>query len=596
VVKRFLITTALEQTWRQDAPVLFLGEWCRRYDRRHIWESMDAQVAPYHWDDRAKLYQDYLYLRDLHEGLLIELAERLNAIHGVDHSNRYWRMLLGPWLGYFVQMVFDRWSMLQRAFSDHEISGVRIVARQPHQLIPADMEEFIGFFLGDDWNEQVYGELLDAMRIPVETVDPVMATSDLGSKGARARPNSIQKIKRQAGWLASKLSKCLCSDREYVFVSSYLPKMQDLLLQLRLGQLPKFWRFPDVLPSSLDMAVRREFGDVVKPEGGDFMELARYMVCRHVPRAYLEGYHELVSLTQSLGLPEYPRAIFTANGYSSDDVFKAWAAGKIESGTPLLIGQHGGNYGVAKWGFTEEHQISVADRFLTWGWTEPDSPALVAVGNLKGFGKRQSTDAEGGALLIQMSMPQNSYHMYSVAVSSQWLSYFEDQCRFVEALAPKVRQQLLVRLYKADYGWFQRDRWQERFPSVRLDSGQSSMSELISRSRICISTYNATTYLESISLNIPTVMFWNPDHWELRDSAMPYFEELASVGIFHSTPESAARHLSEIWDDVSDWWDSEDTVRVRRIFCDRYARIPENALGILAGVLRETAASPSFKN
>ena len=27
--KHFLITTALEETWVEDQPVLFLGEWCR---------------------------------------------------------------------------------------------------------------------------------------------------------------------------------------------------------------------------------------------------------------------------------------------------------------------------------------------------------------------------------------------------------------------------------------------------------------------------------------------------------------------------------------------------------------------------------------
>lgn len=46
--QRYLITTADERTWKFDRPVIFLGEWCRIYDRKHIWQGMDAIVAaPY---------------------------------------------------------------------------------------------------------------------------------------------------------------------------------------------------------------------------------------------------------------------------------------------------------------------------------------------------------------------------------------------------------------------------------------------------------------------------------------------------------------------------------------------------------------------
>ena len=35
-VPRYLITSADELLWKFDRPVIFLGEWCRRFDRKHI--------------------------------------------------------------------------------------------------------------------------------------------------------------------------------------------------------------------------------------------------------------------------------------------------------------------------------------------------------------------------------------------------------------------------------------------------------------------------------------------------------------------------------------------------------------------------------
>ena len=123
MVARFLVTTALEDTWPTgEVPLLFLGERCRLYERKSAWENRDAVVATYHWDDRLKLHQDYLHLQVLYEELLGELAAQLNVLHRVDYSLRYWRIIVGPWLGYFIQMLFDRWSMLHQVLRDHKVA------------------------------------------------------------------------------------------------------------------------------------------------------------------------------------------------------------------------------------------------------------------------------------------------------------------------------------------------------------------------------------------------------------------------------------------------------------------------------------------
>ena len=106
MVSSFLITTALEETWPDDleTPVLFLGEWCRIYTRRDRWSNMNAKVLLYHWDDRHKVFNDYHYLNNIYENTLKSLQKKLNEIHGVDHSLRYWRILIGPWLSQFIHI------------------------------------------------------------------------------------------------------------------------------------------------------------------------------------------------------------------------------------------------------------------------------------------------------------------------------------------------------------------------------------------------------------------------------------------------------------------------------------------------------------
>ena len=585
MVARLLVTTALEDTWRDDVPVLFLGEWCRLHSRKDRWSKLDGEVLPYHWDDRAKLHSDYRYLADFYERLLRDLTVQLNQLHGVDHSLRYWRILIGPWLGYFTQMLFDRWASVQQAASRHELSGTIVFTGHEETLVPKSMEDFGRLYVGDEWNHHLYAVILQRFTRVLCTEKIRDGSEEMpGPESAPVAGN--RHIGRMlAAWYARGAS-ILTSDRDAFLLSTYLPFRDEMRMNWRLGQVPQLWRPVPAVRVAVD-AGRRQW--IVNGENrSEFESCARYLIPRQLPTAHLEGYGRLIEQAACLPWPKQPKLIWTSNSSTGDDIFKAWAAGKIEQGSPLVIGQHGGHFGVGRWSFVEDHEIAISNCYLSWGWTEPETPKVRPVGQLKSklpLGIRHT--GQPGALLVTCTMPRYSYHMYSVMVSRQWLDYFRDQCTFIECLPQPIRDALTVRLYVQDYSWDQAARWRERFPGLRLDDGRSNINDLIRKCRLFISTYNATTYLESFAMDVPTVIYWNPDHWELRDSAIPYFEDLKRVGVFHETPESAARHMAVIWDDVDAWWTSPAVREVIEPFRARYCYLPANLLERIERALRE---------
>ena len=324
-----------------------------------------------------------------------------------------------------------------------------------------------------------------------------------------------------------------------------------------------------------------------------FEMFAGKILASNIPLVYLEGYQELVNQANDNGWPRSPKLIWTSNAENSNEQFKAYAAEKSEQGSALVMGQHGGHYGMGLWSFTEEHQLAISDCYLSWGWTEKTAPHIRPVGQLKYKKELKVNHAnQSGLLLVTCSIPRYSYHMYSIIVSRQWIDYQEDQFSFCKALSPEIRKNLTVRLYGIDYGWDQALRWQDQYPQVELDHGKQRIEHLIRRSRVYVSTYNATTYLESFTMNVPTIIFWDPKHWELRDSALPYFEELKKAGIFHETPESAAKQVNFVWDDVYAWWNSTKVQSARHKFCERYAYLPDNLVKRVTGSLLDVIHSP----
>ena len=587
-MNHFLVCSSFEETWINDSPILFLGEWCRKYDRRHIWQNLDAEVIPYHWDNNKKFNADYLYLESIYENLLIELSESLNRIHGENRSLRYWRILIGPWLAYFCQILFDRWTMIRLANENYKILGARIIKRNKKIDVANDMEDAIKLFISDDWNEAICGELLKFSDIPIEEVDKLHSNFIIpGQKyydGKLAK--FIKIILRQLNYLLSFFSK----KNEFFFMSTYLPVKREIALQLMLGQLPKLWQSEKSPKIPVDYFRRGSEFFFAKEGDVTFPTILRMLVKHHLPTLYFEGYSDLISFTNSVPWPKSPKVIFTSNSYLSDDVFKSYAAQKVEGGALLVLGQHGGNCGgVLLRNFGEDHQLKISDKYLSWGWTLRGRENVVPIGNFKTISKALIKDFRKSVLLVEFANTRMSLHMCSMIVGVQWLQYFDQQCRFVQSLSKEIQSHLQIRLFSEDRGWFQKERWLDRFTGIAIDDGLQSIDSLIKRAKIVICTYSGTTYLDTLVCNVPTVMFWAPKHWEQGPSCQVYFDQLKSAGIYHETPESAANHLTKIWNNIDAWWQDPIVQKAREDFCEFYSKPMEKPITNLRNFFTEIA-------
>ena len=133
--------------------------------------------------------------------------------------------------------------------------------------------------------------------------------------------------------------------------------------------------------------------------------------------------------------------------------------------------------------------------------------------------------------------------------------------------------------------WFEDLRWKDRSPHIKLETGVIPMNQLISGSRLIISSYDSTTILECLALNIPIIGFWNGGLNHVIPKAKPYYELLRSVGIIADTPEQAAELVSLHWEDVGSWWEGEKVQYARKEFCQQYARTEKNPIRKLKKIL-----------
>lgn len=584
---RYLVTTADERTWKFDCPVIFLGEWCRLYERKHIWQNMDAIVAKPYGLGKVQKEVDLVEARNLEEKLFPILCEALNRHHGTQHNLRFWQILLGHWFRRYVDVMFNRVRTLEHCLQNYKLSGTKIISSGNYSLAPADSCDAIFSFNDDKWNSHLYARILRFLDEDFE-IEQLVNDGEPDSfflPVIAKRPPLKQQILKWGFQQYLKFVRYLSREKDIFIINSYLPKKSEIKLQLFLGQGPQFWTSPKlIMLERPDSALRSSLSSKINNKKIDIMAyILQSMLFELLPVSYLEGFSKLSERVQDLPWPKTPKLIFTSNNFDTDEIFKLWTANKVSSGCKYIIGQHGNNYGTYRYMYPSIEEVS-ADKFLTWGWTDglpqhtPSFMFKTANVNAKNY------DPSGGLLLIEVCI---GHRLNTWDVTYEYLSYFNDQLVFVDKLANMPREKLIVRLHAGynQHKWSEELRWNSFDPNINLDRGEVQISKLVTKSRLVVYSYDSTGLLETLSLNIPTLAFWQNGLDHLRDSAKEYYRILLDAGIVHLTAEAAASKVNEVWDDIGGWWLSDEVQIARKVFCEQFARNEKEPVQTMKSIL-----------
>lgn len=588
---RVLVTTADERSWPEDRPILFLGEWCRRPSRRLKWGDLDASVVPYHWDNREKYYRDYDYLDAIYERLLEQLSARLGALHRATDDVRFWRIIVGPWLRFFSDAVFDRLECVRAAVAAGGWDDTVVLRHRLPEWGASGFRSFFRQLTSDSWNHVLFAACVRALGCSsTESPVPVMPLD--------ARFGQIKKIGVRA--LAAKAfdacGRYLPDALNGIVITGVnLPKRRLFRLQRALGQLPYVKTLDVPIPSRLGRMPRESLACIV--EDSVFGRLLAELISEWMPRAYVEDFG-LVRDSAVSSYPRQPRAIFTETSFQGEDGFNVWAAYQTQRGVPLVIGQHGGNMGIARINQSEQHQIRTADAFVSWGWSDRRDANVRPLPALKlAFESADPVSCEDGDVLILMaSYPRYFYCHYSIPVAGQVLAYVKEQLELVELLDAQRETTTRVRMDADIFGWDTTQLFHERGFGHLLEPVSGTLLERLRSCRLAVSTYNATSLLETLALNFPSVIVLNGLYFETRPEAAPALARLRAVGILHDSPASAADHILAVADDVRGWWQRDDLQAARREFCHRYARRSADWLGTWKSFLATQALSTAPDN
>jgi putative transferase (TIGR04331 family) len=582
--------TAITPKLKNKNNEFYLGAWCLA---NKLDDSLsDLKIHEYHWNNRKKFHEDYEGLNNYISYNFGTISEYMGEITKAPKDQRYWKINLGMWIGYLIQVLFDRWENIRTLpqFKYH-LSNLPL---NISSLRSNTVSDFFKEINQDQWNETVYQLILRAQNRKINYENSELYNSDI-----QYCKNEYQNNNKIHSSLKFKIIKNLISffhklqQPKYFIIASYLNYLEEIKLKLLLKQIPILYISSIYAPNInyKDMkSENHEFNDLnsinlkINEDSSwsncnkDFLIWFKEVFSFFIPYNYSLRFKNFYKDMKALPFPKQPNVIFTSNLYDSHDYFNLYTSECVHLGSKYIIGQHGGNFRSAKINFSENIQKDISDYYLTWGEDSHNDDLfrakIVPIGNLKLTSQNVLNRfyRPDKILILTTDLHRYARMMASYPISSQWLDYFKDIKNFIKIIKINgLYKEVIFRNKHNKIGWKMIEKLSYNFNDMIIDNRRNYFKSLLC-SKLVISTYNGATYLESMSMNIPTIIFWNPFYWDLRDTAISDYNMLKSVGILHFDPVLAANFVTKIYPDINKWWLSEEVQKVRKNFCEKYSK------------------------
>ena len=582
----FLVTTPLEESWDADKKILFLGEWCKQIHRKNSWSKLDSTTQSYYCNNKEKLKINFEYTKSLYDNLIDKLAKDLNFYHKTSYSNRYWKIVVGPWLRFFIPSVFERYQNIEQLKNNENSYETIILKIDKNVMLAKTQEEYLRISMSDTWNHFIYSEIIKKIKIPGKITVKKKKFNDEENFKEYFKINKHSKIDKLYSIFTNFFKKKI-NNEKFLISESYLGLFDEVKLNLKLKCLPKDHNFKLPDEKIINTEDRNKYILKNLESVNEFEDLLYDLIKIQIPISFFENYKKIQKISSTIAWPEKPRVIFTSH-FSNKTIQSIYTAEKIEKfGTKLIYGQHGGGYGQYLLHNYQDHELDVCDNFLSWGSSTLENKKIIPFGIIKNIKKIKYNKKNDKILLIIRGQSRYPYEFNSDLFSGQFKDYFKECVQFCKKINKGMNaNKLTVRLH-AQKHWNEVLIFQNELPKIHIDEGYKPIHELVSSFKLAVHTYVSSGYLETLAANFPTLVFTNINYLMLNKETTKDLEILTDAQIFHPNYESAVNFINKNYENIDDWWNSDKTQKARSFFCKKYASVSNNKINNLVKILRE---------
>jgi len=471
-------------------------------------------------------------------------------IHNLNYSKNDWRFLLSPWLFFFIYDVFLKFKYLKKK------KLIKINENYVNSFVPQDYTDFSYKLYDENYHKNIFRQI-SSLKFkkkiffnPINNLNPILLL--------------LQKFYLIINFFFSKIFKS-----NIIFFTTHLGFFKNFFLYLSLKQFPYFF-FQEkyiIKKNKIDNKLR-EFNLIKNHKSPLLYKILNKLIPKNIPMSYLENFKYFYLNIFKYYVNVKPKIIFSTS-YDSFDYFKIYCLiNKKKNKTKLVFGQHGGVFFTQKYHFFTLYYQKMFKYFITLGYKKNNN--YLPIFFLKK--KNIKPNFNGKALFINYQF--NIFPDKNFSSAKKNYKYITYDIIFFNNLDKKISCNILFKpalnqLYEKIYKLLKK---KFNFNFLYKKNFFNSLVDC----RINIINFNATTILQSLNINFPTIVFFNLKEANLNNYGKNSYNLLKKADIFFDNPKDAAKKINEIWDNVENWWFEKERQQLVTEFCNRMCKRSEN--------------------
>ena len=574
--KNYIVSTRIKETWPSDQNEKIFFPSIEALDNfpNSNFPYKNFEIINNNWVNNQELLEKFIYLDQLNEKLLKGFIIFLNNLHNTNHKEKFWRILLGPWLNVYLFMSYDKWLKIQKTINKFSINRAKKLEFDNSLLIPYETQDFINLTQNDLWNQKINQDIClnflpenNIEKIQFNNIDRLKNELSI-NRLQGGKDNLIKKILLRLVNYKSNLNY------KYVIYNTYIGAIKECMLAIKLKQLPIFRidKKNYITKKEINYKARNKLKLQFVPNN-NFEKYITNSLKNHLPKIFIENFNDLKNFFSNTNLPKKPNNIISSNGLWYDSFFSYYSALHNQQGSKIIYCQHGGSYGIAKYSWQEEHEKKISDKYLTWGWNDINKSGIVKKFYILIKKKKYNWNNKKTKLLILLKHRKIYLQAPDTfAVCETHEEYLKFLNPFLHSLENNIKKNMTLRLTYKNFEDNNFDFYSNLKNKYYFDRS-SSLEKACDESRLVVNTCNSTTFLETIASNIPSILILNKLNNPIRESANAKFKILFENELIFYDPLEASKFINKMWhEDIKKWWYGEKIQKAVKEFQSEFAR------------------------
>lgn len=560
----------------RKSDIRLLGTWA--LDKEDLVNAEKADIVDYCYDDYKLLFDDFVYIQKLYNEILPIIGNLLNDYHSINWSSRSFKILYGMWLHDYLPVLRERYQTIDLAIKTYPSHSFILAVDNIQIQTSSDFKKKI---TEDKYNHYLYTRIVKFISQDIYNDSYFLPKNprEISEDAFFLKRDKFgHQIKKFALKNVQLLINAFTKNSLAAIDRSYFHKKDFARIILRkFRQITPILYFPKPSKNSMDqnLSIRQDLACKFQNEycpKSKFEEFLVENIIYDLPICFVESFKQSLNESNCINLKN--KNYLSSNAVLSNQILQFSVANQMMQSNKLIIAQHGGSYGIAQWSSQQFWELDTADTFISFGWSNEENSNISTNSHPKLMLPMQTKEV-GEARVLYVTNGSSRYFnrnwSHPIAGDSM-IDYYESMLDFLQSLDPSVILRLRLRLSPSNEEY---SLGVQAFLGKRVQFSHGNFYDELQSAALVVCDHNQTSFLESLSNNKPTIIFWNDDYTKIGKKASAHFDELAKVGVFCASPKEAAECVSNLVlkNSISDWW--MDSLRQTAVsaFVHEYAKI-----------------------